>query len=180
MNHGFLKSSTDSTLMCLASNLPTHALIWLTAILSSVQGLPVSASSGCGPGRSGCLCEQANKKQPPAAVTSQNCCRPKKRTRCCASKIIQRKSCCSTTKTNPKSTCSCNVSCACKQGQKQAPALPPSRNQQTKQIISQSASTLSVSIPIAPTCSSQDGIVSSLDDALASLDRCAFLCRFTL
>ena len=160
-------------LMSMTRNITARTLIWLTAILVPVQGLP-AASCGCTGGKRCCEEEQ-----------SQSCCCSAEKvwegTCCCARlRAEASQSCCCKSHCGQESSCTCGINCQCGKTKQQEPATPPAENNQAEKVASDSLTTSCVATVYQPQTTQQRQDTSAALDAIASLDRCASLCRFTL
>lgn len=192
--------------MWITNNIAARTLIWLAVVTTAVQGLP-AASCGCASGKSCCQKDEQSQNccsAPSDAATQHSCCqqrssgpcrrtgakicrckdtspcRAKART-CCGGKTAT-KTCCSSCDTAGKPVCQCGTNCRCSVNNEPVePATPlPVENNSAEKVASDSVSTVSLATVYQAPSAPRTRDASHLTDALAALDRCATLCRFTL
>jgi len=172
------RSSGGLVDMQTAHNITMRTLIWLVAFSMPVQSLP-AASCECDASTSFCeQAEQSKRKccsatkgregQPLRAVSVASCCSgsPKgsaSRTTCC----------------NADAACDCGTSCHC--GEEKPPTpTPPVKDIAPEQVPFDLVSASSAVVAYLPQFSQRSANTSSLSAALTAVNRCVFLCRFTL
>ena len=143
--------------MWTSQHLAIRALIWLAAIAVPLQGVPAE-SCGC-----------ANSKVCCRKDTESNCC-------CCRSAANAHEECCSA-----HSTCNCGRNCQCGKSTPPQPTVPPvENNSPAEKVVSDGASSVFIADVVLPEIAqSHCGAAIELGTATA-LDRCVFLCRFTI
>ena len=166
-------ASKGLLLMSMTRNINVRTLIWLTAILVPVQGLP-AGSCGCTGGKTCCKEEQ-----------SISCCCSAEKVRagtCCCGQVRAEAShsCFCNSRSGQDSTCECGINCQCGKTKHQVPATPPAETNQAEKVASDSLTTCCVATTCKPQTTQRHEYTSTVVDAIAALDRCASLCRFTL
>ena len=184
--------------MSMTRNITTRTLIWLTAILVPVQGLP-AAACGCASGK---RCDQKVEQSSNCcgasssdAAATHNCCQSQSTgaCRCTGAKVCRcgensdcksAESCCGTDaccSNEGGSACSCGTNCQCGSNHMpEKPVAPPVENNTAEKVASDSVLTVSLSTVYEPPAARRTPQTSVETDVLAALDRCAALCRFTL
>ena len=151
-----------------------RTLIWLVAIAIPVQGLQAaSCASNCNK-----CCSQDNEQ-------SHCCGRSAEKRRdgrpCCALRRVSvSRSCCCKTQSGQDSRYKGGVNCQCGKTKEPKPATLPVDNNPAEKIGGESASTVFVTAVCQPQAPRRQNAASIELDALAALDRCSSLCRFTL
>lgn len=163
-------------------NIIARTLIWLAAITLPVQAIP-AASCGCTSSTNwenaertaSCSCSEAKVLQGTcccsrkASVPRASCCsnnRPANTTRCCCNQT--------------DSGCNCGMTCQCGKGKQPTPAAPPVENHSSDSLACDSLLVSPIATPNQPHVTRRQDDSSSVSDALAALDRCVSLCRFTI
>lgn len=194
--------------MWIINNIAARTLIWLAVVTTAVQGLP-AASCGCASGKSCCQKDEQSKgccSGTSSATKQHSCCQQQssgpcrctgakicrcgdaspcreKAQSCCAGRAATKTStCCSSCDTAGKPVCQCGTNCQCSVNKEPVePATPPPvESNSTEKVASDSVSTVSLATAYQAPSARRTRDASHLTDALAALDRCATLCRFTL
>ena len=163
-----------------------RALVWAVVLLMPMQSLP-AATCGCASSKSCCKKDERSSDCCCSAtkVRKGQCCCARKRaatthSSCCSQEARRETSCCGTVKSEQGSGCNCGSNCQCGKGQQPRPTTPPVENNTTEKLANDSISTVSVATVYQPRTTQRHNDTSTAADALAALDRCASLCRFTL
>lgn len=191
--------------MWITRGITARTLIWLAAMTVPVQGLP-AASCGCATSdQSRCQTVEQSKRccATTAVTTKHSCCQEqiagpcrctgakvcrcgdknpcRERAHACCTERATTHSCCSSCDTAGESACPCGINCQCGQSKEPSkPAAPPVENNTAEKVASDSVSTVSLATVVQPPIARRTLDSSAMTDALAALDRCATLCRFTL
>lgn len=194
--------------MWITNNVAARTIIWLTAVTVPVQSLP-AASCGCRGGKGswqeveqskGCCCATSSsaaqhsccqeRSSGPCRCTGAKVCRcgdtspcRQKTQSCCAGRSEARtSSCCSSRATVGKPVCLCGTNCRCSMNKEPVePAAPlPVENASVEKVANDSVSTVSLASVCQRPAARRTHDASSVTDALAVLDYCTTLCRFTI
>jgi len=149
--------------MWITRDIAVRTLIWLVAFT-----LPVQAACDCASGRA-------------SGQAADTCCPMRQVRSCCARRPARTAdSCCSKTGSGQDSACKCEFNCRCGKSKRQEPAMPMVHNSQTAKVASNSLTTASVAtVNLAQSTRRREQGASNRNAATA-LDRCTYLCRFTL
>lgn len=160
--------------MWITRNIIARTLIWLAAITLPVQSLP-AMSCGCDSGRNCCTGGKSKKCGCSAKRVRES------RSCCAAPRDKTARSCCSKAKACQKLHCTCGTSCQCCKGQLPKPVTPPSEDNATQKVTSDSSLTISpLATVFEPEARQRPRDVTFGPDCLAALERCISLCRFAL
>jgi hypothetical protein len=150
-----------------------RTLLWLAAI-----GVPVNGLQAVSPG---CSASGACTAQSQHARTCACSAQPERSDSCCAARRKQSEnhSCCGKTQDTSDTPCKCGIGCRCGKDEQQAPTAPPVENNRPTEKVASACT--SVAAPFKTHLSSAKWCQASscFLEALAALDRCAHLCRFT-
>lgn len=170
--------------MWITKSIAARTLIWLAAITVPAQSLP-AASCGC-VGDASC-CEQRSTGQ--CRCTGAKICRcgdaspcRKLANSCCGGRVAKA-TCCSTDNSVAFSehTCNCGEDCQCGTSQEPKPATPPIENNNPTEQVTVDATSVAFDVTVyfpQITKRHADACIGAV--ALAALNRCVSLCRFTL
>lgn len=152
--------------------LAPKTLVWLAAVMVSLQSLPAAA----------CYCATASQQKNDAEQRqslSNPCCLTAGS--CCASTHTQRHSCCETSYQVP-AKCSCQTTgvCSCQPHNSSSPdpQAPPEDGRQLVHLATQP--TAAVSLYLDDFRGSTSPSYGTWPSARSGLERCIILCRFTL
>jgi hypothetical protein len=160
-------------MMWTSKYLAARVLIWLAAIAVPLQGVPAK-SCGCVDSKTCCQKD-----------TESNCCwcrsAEKARGWCCSARRQAAAHACCGDHTGQKSGCQCGSRCQCGQSKPPQPTAPPvESNTPAEKVVSDGASAAFIADVVLPeVAQSHFGAAIELGTATA-LDRCVFLCRFTI
>jgi hypothetical protein len=155
-------------------HLAVRLLIWLAAIATPLQGLP-TATCGCSDSRGSrdtsrhaqCGCCSAS------AIHGKGCCSPQTED--------NRSPCCSPTEGHRRSSCQCGVNCRCGEQPQPVPATPAGDHDSGGDKTGFSATSTPICAAISPLGIAAGRVQLSIEAISPSaLERCIFLCRFTL
>lgn len=162
-----------------------RTLIWLAAMTLPFQGLSVAS---CGCDRANC-CQ--NDEQPGGCCCStdqvheERCC-------CAGNRAASTESCCAAVGQHPVSrcccqshggqgtACRCGPDCQCGKSGQPTPTVPPAESKSPDKVVNGLVSAAAVATVSRPQITRQHHDPSPASNALAALDRCISLCRFTL
>ena len=100
---------------------------------------------------------------------------------CCAGRVAKGTCCAANDSvTFGASACKCGVNCQCNTSKEPKPDTPPVENNSSRKVAGESNSTVSVGTVYQPQTTWRHNVAFVEADALAALDRCVSLCRFTL
>lgn len=151
-------------------NFAARTLIWLAVIAIPMQSLPAST----------CECSK-----------DERCCQDKLQSGgCCLSSkahghrrcgdedaTLVTKTCCGNHRIGHDSPCKCGVNCQCSKSRPSKPIAPAVEKNATKNVVNETVSMVAVHCPGAVRGFYE---TSAAGDALAGLNVCISLCRFTL
>lgn len=168
--------------MSMTNTITARTFIWLTAFLFPLQGLS-SAPCRCANGKSCC----SQKPTECCRCTGAKICRCRESSPCrkvhhsCCSADGVKQTCwgTETSTIGDASGCNCGMNCPCRENNQPAPATPPVENNHPSEKVT------SETILIAPAPVVLSSLIKQPHDclpldAMAALDRCVSLCRFTL
>lgn len=177
-------------------NTSCRTLIWIVALMMPVQTLP-AASCGCDSGQGCCqadgeldssCCQQEESDR--CCCTGAKVCRcgdtsPCKQstTRACCGGREASATCCAAASSvaTGEPGCKCGANCQCGTTNAPGPAVPPVENtDSTEKVVANATSLASDPAIYEPRRTLQHANACGEVDALAALDRCVSLCRFTL
>lgn len=153
--------------MSITRNIVARTLIWLAALTVPVQGL-AAASCGCTGGK-------AHSEAKPSTGGGCSTRKASDSPLCCGERRQDAgQSCCG------NSTCQCGLSCRCGETKQQQPVTPPAEQNQSEKVANDSLATASIATACPTQTTRRHEDASADANALAALDRCVSLCRFTL
>ena len=159
--------------MWFTNGITARTVIWLAAITTLLQTLP-TAACGCTGGEVACR-----------AVRSNGCCCAAEQVleghaRCTPRPTTGKRLCCNRSPSGQGSNCPCGLNCDCGKANEPKPAAPPTGSNQIDRLASNSLQTVAiVTVDFAQAMQRHQDVFAGAT-ALAALDRCISLCRFTL
>ena len=165
------------------NNIMARALIWLATLAIPAQGLQVRAC-GCD-GVERCQASESSRGWCCGAGESSKscCCQADIRdgnSSCCAKSRVSKEHACCGSCNSPSPSCQCGTNCQCGKVKAPTPSTPPNEKTAAEKVTFDTVSVDS-SKTFHPSQGSRRETPSvSAFAAMAALDRCISLCRFTL
>lgn len=165
--------------MLTTANITARALIWLATLAIPAQGLQVN-TCGCGGNERSQTSESARSCCSSAGEVSDGCCCAPIEPACCSQREDSSEQSCCGSSTTSGSSCQCGSDCQCGKVKAPTPVTPPAENTAPEKVTIDTASVHSTTTLCPPQTSQRQTTAASAFDAIAAIDRCISLCRFTL
>ncbi len=171
LDHG--RTSKGLLIMRKASQFIAQTLLWLTTFAVPASGLPAAPiacnASGACAGRT-------------ERISTCPCCTSRNATAFCADHRGRTAghACCDQSHDALRSTCSCGAECRCGRQDRRPPTAPPVENNRPTEKVAFACTFVATHVDVSSPSAKRGKTSLSFVAALAALDRCARLCRFTV